>query len=226
MNIFRRIGRGLKAFFRGIFTRTGLYVLIVLILAATAGYFYWQNRQNIQKINNPNQASEEEATALANKISKLMDLPKDEKPTVISVVDKEKVKAQPFFQNAENGDKVLVYTAAKKAILYRPLTGKIVEVGPVDIAPTTNFKVALLSAVNDVPGLDKIEATLKASVTNLEYSVKEKAKTKTDKILVIDVKGDKKVEADQLAKLIGGEVSDLPSGETASDTDFMIIVGK
>lgn len=206
--------------------KTALYTAILVVLAAAAGYFYWQNRQNLAKLNNPNQASEQETKELTEKVGKLMDLPKDESPTIISVVDKEKVKEQAFFTSAENGDKVLVYTAAKKAILYRPATGKIVEVGPVDIAPTTNFKVALYSAMDDLANLDKIESTLKTSVTNLEYPIKQAAVTVTDKILVIDINGGKTVEVEQIAKLIGGEVSVLPKGETKPNADFLIIAGK
>lgn len=206
--------------------KTALYVAILVVLAAAAGYFYWQNRQNLAKLNNPTQASEQETKELTEKVGKLMDLPKDESPTIISVVDKDKVKEQAFFTSAENGDKVLVYTAAKKAILYRPATGKIIEVGPVDIAPTTNFKVALYSATGDVSNLDAIESKLKESVTNLEYPIKGLAKTTTGKILVIDINGGKTVEAEQIAKLLGGEVSALPKGETAPAADFLVISGK
>ncbi len=206
--------------------KTALYAAILVILAAAAGYFYWQNRQNLAKLNNPNQASEQETKELTEKVGKLMDLPKDESPTIISVVDKEKVKEQAFFTSAENGDKVLVYTAAKKAILYRPASGKIIEVGPVDIAPTTNFKVALYSATGDVSNLSAIESKLKESVTNLEYPIKELAKTTTNKILVVDINGGKTVEAEQIAKLLGGEVSALPKGEIAPAADFLVISGK
>jgi hypothetical protein len=206
--------------------KTALYVAILVILAATSGYFYWQNKQNLAKLNNPNQASEQETKALTEQVGKLMDLPKDESPTVISVVDKEKVKEQAFFTSAENGDKVLVYTAAKKAILYSPVTGKIIEVGPVDIAPTTNFKVALYSATGDTSNLDAIESKLKESVTNLEYPIKELAKSKTDKVLVVDINGGKTVEAEQIAKILGGEVSALPKGEAAPAADFLVISGK
>jgi cell division protein FtsB len=206
--------------------KAGLYLLIVLLLAGAAGYFYWQNRQNLAKLENPTQASEAEAKELTDKVSKLMDLPTDEKPTVITVVDKEKVKSQAFFTKAENGDKVLVYTSAKKAILYRPSTDKVIEVGPVEISATTTFKVALYSVNEDLANLPAIESKLKESVTNLEYTVKQKSKTKTSKILVVDVNGSKPTETAQIAKLIDGEVTTLPEGETKPDADFLIIAGK
>ena len=43
-----------------------------------------------------------------------------------------------FFSKAKVGDKVIIYTNARKAILYDPVAGKIVEVAPVNIGtPTT-----------------------------------------------------------------------------------------
>ncbi len=74
-----------------------------------------------------------EVDALVAEVGKLIDLPKDEKPTVATVTDIDKVKDQPFFKNAKNGDKVLIYTNANKAILYRPSEKRIIEVGAVNI---------------------------------------------------------------------------------------------
>ena len=50
-----------------------------------------------------------------------------------TVSDLEKLKDQPFFAKAKIGDKVLIYTDAKKAILYDPVNDKIVEVAPINI---------------------------------------------------------------------------------------------
>lgn len=57
-----------------------------------------------------------------------MELPAGEQPTLATVADQEKLKGQDFFSHAQNGDKLLIYPKAKKAILYRPSTGKIIEV--------------------------------------------------------------------------------------------------
>lgn len=51
----------------------------------------------------------------------------DETPTIATVSDITKLQGQPFFAKAQNGDKVYVYSNAKKAILYRPSENKIIE---------------------------------------------------------------------------------------------------
>lgn len=77
--------------------------------------------------------SQAEVDTLVAEVGKLLALPSDEKPTVATITDVEKLKEQAFFKNAMNNDKVLIYTKAKKAILYRPSEKKIVEVGAVNI---------------------------------------------------------------------------------------------
>ncbi len=70
---------------------------------------------------------------LVTEVGKLMILPSNETPTVATVNDKDKLKGQAFFATAQNGDKVLIYTGIKKAILYRPSIHKIVDVVPVAV---------------------------------------------------------------------------------------------
>ena len=61
---------------------------------------------------------------------KLISLPAGETPTVATVSDLAPLKDQPFFKDAQIGDKVLVFKESEKAILYRPSTNKIVTVAP------------------------------------------------------------------------------------------------
>lgn len=114
-------------------------IAVVLILAAagTAGYFYnrYQNSQKeVTKLkSNPTVVAQTEAQQLMDKVGKLTDLPKGETPTIATVTDITKLKGQVFFDKAKNGDKVLIYTQAKEAILYRPSTDKIINIAPVNI---------------------------------------------------------------------------------------------
>ncbi len=109
-------------------------VLVLLELAGfvaaigTAGYFY---RQNQLLRADASTKTNRDIAALVRTIGKVYQLP-DETPTLAVVSDAATLRTQqPFFSRAENGDKVLIYQQAKKAIIFRPSTKKIIEVGPV-----------------------------------------------------------------------------------------------
>jgi len=109
---------------------SGVIILLFLIVAGAAVYFYLQLTE-LQK--NPQKVAEKETKALIERVAKLIVLPEGETPTIATVTDPELLKSQAFFANAKKGDKVLIYTNAKKAILYDPVANKIVEVAPVNI---------------------------------------------------------------------------------------------
>jgi len=111
--------------------------LLVVLAAAPAVYFYKQYQRDQLRINNPTEYAKEDAQSTVTAVSKLMILPTGEDPTLMQVTDVSKLKDQPFFQNAQNGDKVLVYTQARKAILYRPSVNKIIDVAPINVNAAT-----------------------------------------------------------------------------------------
>lgn len=120
-----------------------LTIIIALVLSlglAGASYYLYQNsQQELAKIkNDPRSVAQEEAKALIAKIGGLIALPAGEDPTVATITDKEKLKDQPFFAKAENGDKVLIYTSAKKAYLYRESINKVIDVAPINIGTNSN----------------------------------------------------------------------------------------
>ncbi|KKQ44367.1 MAG: hypothetical protein US62_C0026G0004 [Candidatus Woesebacteria bacterium GW2011_GWA1_37_8] len=67
---------------------------------------------------------------IIKEVASKIDIP-DETPTIITVVDLEKIKKYQFFNKADIGDLVLIFPNNKKAILYRPRDSKIIEVGKV-----------------------------------------------------------------------------------------------
>ena len=112
-----------------------IVLLIVLAVIVSGGYVYYRNSKNqpSQQTLSLTQQKEEENKELIELVGKLILLPTNEQPTIATVSDKSQLSTQPFFNNAVDGDKVLVYANAKKAILYRPSTNKIIEVAPVNI---------------------------------------------------------------------------------------------
>src|SRR3989344_6249733 len=104
--------------------------LVALAAIVVAGYFYNQVRilkQDQQVL------AQQEVEALVAKVGRLIVLPEGETPTVATVADPEALKSQVFFAKAVKGDKVLIYTTAKKAILYSVGMNKILEVAPLNI---------------------------------------------------------------------------------------------
>ena len=114
-----------------------ILVIILVGAAGTAYYFYNEYQKSQEALNNPEKTAQEETQRLIDQMSALIALPEADiangEPTLATVQDKEKLKDQEFFANAENGDKVLIYANAKKAFLYRPSTNKVINVAPVTI---------------------------------------------------------------------------------------------
>ncbi len=112
----------------------GVAVVALLVL----GGLFWRNQHQLNKLksdiakqqNDPANKALQESKELIAKVGKLIVLPANEQPTTATVTDLEKLKGQPFFEKAQLGDKVLIYSQAKQAILYRPSTNQIVELAP------------------------------------------------------------------------------------------------
>ena len=122
----------------GKFKSLGLIVLISIAIGI-AGFFYFKYQDVESKARNilgSDNQKVDEASDVIEKVRKLTDLP-DEVPTVATVTDVNSLSGQPFFAKAQNGDKVLIFTGAKRAILYRPSTNKIIEIGPVNLPTNT-----------------------------------------------------------------------------------------
>ena len=111
-----------------------LGLLIGAVLALIPSYYFYTKYQQAQKLlKDPQQASIDQTKSVVAKVGKLIALPTDETPSLATVQDKSKLKDQPFFKNAINGDKLLLFIKAKKAILYSESSNKIIEVAPINI---------------------------------------------------------------------------------------------
>lgn len=105
----------------------GIVAVAVLLIGGSA-FAVVQKKKHAD----PQKAARIEAEKLVATVGKLMTLP-DELPIIATVVDPDKLKGQPFFTNAQKGDRVLIYNEARKAILYNPNEGRIVDVAPLSI---------------------------------------------------------------------------------------------
>jgi len=99
-------------------------ILIVVLLILLFKFLFF-NKDNF----------ESEVSVLVEKVGTHMFLPVGEIPSVATVSEPEKLQGQEFFSQAKKGDKVLIYSNAKKAILYDPNADKIVTIAPIFLDP-------------------------------------------------------------------------------------------
>jgi len=129
-----------------------MFVVLFVITASIPSIYFLRQYQKAQwKLNNPAEVAKQDTKDTITAIAKLMMLPADEEPISATIDDITKLKDQPFFANAQNGDKILIYTKSKKAILYRVETNKIIDVGPVNIGTPAATVATTPSAIPTKP---------------------------------------------------------------------------
>ncbi|MEJ0073175.1 MAG: hypothetical protein WDN27_03815 [Candidatus Saccharibacteria bacterium] len=109
---------------------------------------YHQSQTKIAQLSDPQAAAQQEVKSLVSEVSQLVSLP-DETPTLATVTDPSKLQDQQFFTEAQKGDKVLIFPNAKRAVLYRPSTHKVIESAPVQL----NGDAAAAGATGAASGL-------------------------------------------------------------------------
>jgi len=120
--------------------RLGKFLGLAVLIVLAAGYYGWQylkinqspllggtaNQAKDQKVN------QQEIMAVVAKVKQLMIVPENELPQMAEISNAAlAIKEQPFYAGSQNGDKVLVYLSARKAIIYSPARNIIVNVGPI-----------------------------------------------------------------------------------------------
>lgn len=131
-------------------------LFIVLLLIVVAGGVFGYSKYNDlkdqnQKLSNPQESAKLETDKIKSEISSIIELPSDEEPTIATVSDVSKLGNQPFFSKAQNGDKLIMYSKSKKAILYRPSTKKIIEVAPINLGEPSKDKTTTTQPSQENP---------------------------------------------------------------------------
>jgi hypothetical protein len=219
-----------------------IIIVVILVIAALPSYYYYNQYHKTQLLlQNPKASATAEVTTLVDKVGKLMELPSSETPTIATISDITKLTGQPFFAKAKNGDKVLIFTQAKEAVLYRESINKIIQVAPINLGSSAASASATLNSVTPTPatvtvaiyngtttvGLAaKADSTITQGVSNASITQKGDAKGNYSKTQVVDLSGNNANAAMQIANLLGGSVSSsAPSGEVNSGADILVIIG-
>ena len=221
-----------------------VFVLILIGFAGWSFYSYQQSQKEVVRlstIEGQQKLQEDEIESLLKKIRAHMMLPEDEEPTVATVSDVDAlIEQQPFFNGTQNGDKVLVYVKARKAIIYSPERDVIVNVGavmvdntPIAVEEESSEEFAQLTIElrngTDTSGLTRQLSSRLQDENSLNFTdFSDASKKDYDQTVVVDLgKTENKELVNSLAQVLGTNVvSQIPDGEDNTDAEVLVIVGQ
>ena len=105
-----------------------LISILALGLVVAGGVLYARN-QYLATPEGIAAGQEKQADRIVKKAAQLLELP-DEKPLVSLISDINKLSSQKFFQEAANGDVVLIFENSRRAVIYRESENRIINDGP------------------------------------------------------------------------------------------------
>ncbi len=186
-------------------------------------------KKGLTEAQKPKEQTNDVAKIVAE-VGKLIKLPEGEVPSIATISNIEKLKDQPFFQNGRNGNILLVYNKASKAILYDPLEKRVIEVAPLGSATTPQIKakIGLRNGTDKVGLAAKVEEAIRKTYPEINIAVKDNAaKNNYEKTIVVVLSEASKEDASGLAKTLNAEVANLPAGESKPEgVDILVILGK
>lgn len=227
-----------------LFVIAGGIFLVFAALVCTTAFFYFQYRSVLGEskkiLSTTTMTKAQMLQSMLDKLGKIAEIPTDDTPTIATVSDITKLKDNPFFADAQNGDKVFIFQSTGKAYLYRPSTDKIININSVNFINQGNHATseANLSGSETTPNVVILNST---TVPNLTLSAQKKisnsgisvnvinradANNTYDATLVVDLTGVHPQDAEKIANAVHGIVGALPSGETATaSADILVILG-
>lgn len=110
---------------------TVILVIIIFVVGVGAGYMVYNKLS--EKNSNIDEGVDKQVTEILDEVGSIIFLPKDETPTVMSVMDVDSLKKEneEFYKDVIKGDILIIYS--DKAIIFRREEKKIVNVAPVFI---------------------------------------------------------------------------------------------
>ncbi len=124
---------------RKLFTKRNSIIVLFVVLAIGFGYYFIQYKKLTK---DPNAEAKAKTEAAVKAIGALAIIPNDPNTVLANVTDVTKLKGQSFFNDAQNGDEILIFPAAMRAVLYRPSVNKIVNIGPLASTPPSSTDTA------------------------------------------------------------------------------------
>jgi len=228
--------------------------LVVVVAVVAGGYYAWHShaaRSGLANLSADTKLTDSQVAELVSDISKFLVVPAGEKPSVVVIHDVQQLAAQqPFYKDAKDGDLLVLYST--RAIIYDAGTNKLVNVGPIvrNDAPAAGASPVASESATVAPTASPVTAkpitvdvrngTSTAGLAGAVASELKKnklftigtvgdAKGSYKETIVVDLTKDegKAAAVAALAKQLGATVvTKLPTGESSTSADALVIVGK
>ncbi|MBI5654183.1 LytR C-terminal domain-containing protein [Candidatus Uhrbacteria bacterium] len=217
-------------------------IVIVLVTAVVLGIQQTLSRtsKGSEKAASPTASTSapEGIRELIEKVSKHIAVNPGEDPTVATIQDIGILKQQnpTFYKDAQNGDRLLVWT--DKAVLYSPTRDIILSVLPISLPPSalnqpagaaTSTSETATIEVRNGSGTVGLATTLSKKLTSPGMTVLKPADASTTyaKTVIVKITDKELPQTLQALELVtdNASVVALPEGEKPSKADFLIIVG-
>jgi hypothetical protein len=182
----------------------------------------------------PVSRAETDAQLIRETVGRLVVLPTNEEPA-ITTISEEMRASDKFLQQAQDGDKLLLYYKSLKAYIYRPSIKKVVDIGPLTVDPSAEevqgARIVLVDGSGQPQKTADYHTRLAAIYKDATVSQLNTHDTHHDHAttVVVDLTDDNQKYnlVNNIAATLGGRRGTLPFGETApANTDILIIVGK
>jgi hypothetical protein len=224
-------------------------IVTILALMAVCAVFLWVRQlwtppaQPLTSDNSPKIKQEVQSTIA--RVAELVPIKTDERPYVGVITDVDLVKqANPFYKDAEQGDKVLIWS--DRAVVYSPSKDKIVAMvvatpanaqpapaptieQPTSTTPVSTALETVTVEIRNASGVAGLAGKLKATLVSDGITVSKigDAKVKLDNTVIVDLSQGKAPNAlAKVSSVSGGTAAALPEGEPTSKADILILIGK
>jgi len=189
-------------------------VLLIIGLAGYSGFLFFENRDLNDQLTS---TAEQKRDRLVTEINKVFDLP-NETPEVVIVTNPDQFKAKyTTFDNANEGDYLLVFRKSRLGVLYRQSEKRVVK--------TTNVVIPItIELVGSQETIDAAESKL--GEFGSQITVSKTVKDGVTQTFVYDVDQDQETETSSIAKQLEYDVgTTLPTSITpASQTEVVVLI--
>lgn len=194
-----------------------LVAVSLVALVAFGGFYFVQYQRVNNKYQELSMTDDQRNQKLVNDVAKIIDLPKDEKPALVSkVADKAKLNEtkamSSFYEKAINGDVILAFQKANISIIYRPSEKRVIKTDNYQnfLSASNVISIGVIAPNDQQPGL---VAQLE-KFGNVQVVSKSTPKVLNGQSYVVDLTGANAKTAQDLAAQLGVQVGALPEGES------------